>query len=174
MFILKELNAAECEGLASSRSKCNGKRSTHLHDCPCASSRGRKSGVNFAGAIAGVLYCSIIDMASHSSLESRLRERDESRKAAIEQRRVEREAGQRHEETADYYAQEYARKKAAIVELLESAGSLPKDQLTAHFNRVSAELQSLKKFVSDSSVFLPAFDLKSSQQVRNKVIYKVC
>ena len=104
-------------------------------------------------------------MASHSSLENRLRERNESRKAAIEQKRAEREAGQRQEETADYYLQEFARKKAAIVELLESAGSLPKDQLTAHFDHVSEELQSLKKFVSDSSVFLTSFDLKSSQRV---------
>lgn len=104
-------------------------------------------------------------MATQSSLESRLRERNESRKAALEQRRAEREAGQRHEETADYYIQEFARKKAAIVELLESAGTLPKDQLTAHFDHVSEELQSLKKFVSDSTVFLTSFDLKSSQQV---------
>ena len=112
-------------------------------------------------------------MASQSSLESRLKERNESRKAALEQRRAEREAGQRHEETADYYIQEFARKKAAIVELLESAGTLPKDKLTAHFDHVSEELQSLKKFVSDSTVFLTSFDLKSSQQVSrldNKLI----
>ena len=108
-------------------------------------------------------------MASQSSVESRLRERDESRKAALEQRRAEREAGQRHEETADYYIQEYARKKAAIVDLLESASALRKEQLTAHFDRVSEELQSLKKFVSDSTVFLTSFDLKSSQQVLNKL-----
>lgn len=104
-------------------------------------------------------------MASHSSLESRLRERNESRKAALEQRRAEREAGQRQEETADYYIQEFARRKTVIIELLESAGALPKEQLTAHFDRVSEELQSLKKFVSDSTVFLTSFDLKSSQQV---------
>ena len=104
-------------------------------------------------------------MASQSSLESRLRERNESRKAAIEQKRAEREAGQRPEETADYYLQEFARKKASIGELLESASALPKDQLTAHFNDVSEELQCLKKFVSDSTVFLTSFDLKSSQRV---------
>ena len=104
-------------------------------------------------------------MASQSSLESRLRERNEIRKAAVEQRRAEREAGQRQEETADYYIQEFARKKAAIVELLESAGTLPKGQLTVHFDHVSEELQNLKKFVSDSTVFLTSFDLKSSQRV---------
>ena len=104
-------------------------------------------------------------MASQSSLESRLRERNEIRKAAIEQRRAEREAGQRQEETADYYIQEFARKKAAIVELLESADTLPKGQLTVHFDHVSEELQNLKKFVSDSTVFLTSFDLKSSQRV---------
>ena len=99
------------------------------------------------------------------TVEDRLRERDESRKAAIEQKRVEREAGQRREETADYYLQDFAKKKEAIVDLIDSAGTLPKDEMAAHFDSISAELQALKKFVSDSTLFLTAFDLKNSQQV---------
>ena len=104
-------------------------------------------------------------MASKSTVEDRLRERDESRKAAIEQKRVEREAGQRREETADHYLGEFAKKKAAIVDLLESASGLPKGELAARFDDISAELQALKKFVSDSTLFLTAFDLKISQEV---------
>ena len=106
-------------------------------------------------------------MASQSSVETRLRERDETRKAAIEQKKAEREAGQRQEETADYYIQEFAKKKAAIVGLLESASDIPKDKLIAHFDHVSSELQTLQKFVSDSTLFLASYDLRSSQLVRS-------
>lgn len=98
-------------------------------------------------------------------METRLREREECRKAALEHKKAEREAGQRQEETADYYLHEFAGKKAAIVDLLDSAGGLPKDELTAHFDRISAELQILKKFVSDSTLFLTSYDLRNSQQV---------
>ena len=104
-------------------------------------------------------------MSSQSRVETRLREREETRKAALEQKKAEREAGQRQEETADYYLHEFAGKKAAIVDLLDSAGGLPKDELTAHFDRISAELQTLQKFVSDSTLFLTSYDLRSSQQV---------
>ena len=104
-------------------------------------------------------------MASQSSVESRLRERDESRKAAIEQKKAEREAGRRQEETSDYYMQEFARKKTAIVSLLDSAARVPKDQLIAHFDHVSSELQALQKFVSNSTLFLASYDLRGSQLV---------
>lgn len=105
-------------------------------------------------------------MTSQSRVEIRLREREESRKAAIEQKKAEREAGQRQEETSDFYLREFSRKKAAIVGLFDSASDLSKDQLTAHFNQISGELQTLQKFVSDSTLFLTSFDLRNSQQVR--------
>ena len=57
---------------------------------------------------------SAYEMASQSRVETRLREREESRKAALEQKKAEREAGQRQEETADYYLHEFARKKTTI------------------------------------------------------------
>lgn len=106
-------------------------------------------------------------MATQSSVESRLRQRDESRKAALEEKKAKREAGQRKEETSDYFIQQFARQKAAIVDLLKVASTLPKDQLMPHFDNISTEVQALQKFVSDSTSFLTAYDLQSSQQVRN-------
>ena len=49
-----------------------------------------------------------------SSIEARLRERDQARKAALEQQRLEKEGSRRKEETAGYFTQQFAAKKTSI------------------------------------------------------------
>ena len=47
-----------------------------------------------------------------SSVEARLKEREEARRAATERRRVERERDKRPEEAAGYFSKQFAAKKA--------------------------------------------------------------
>ena len=49
-----------------------------------------------------------------SSVEARLKEREEARRAATERRRVERERDRRPEEAAGYFSQQFAAKKAGL------------------------------------------------------------
>ena len=53
----------------------------------------------------------------------------------------------------------------AIEALLSSVSEQPQDGLSAHFDKMAAECQALLKFVSDSSLFLASYDLRSSQKV---------
>ena len=46
---------------------------------------------------------------------------------------------------------------------MAAAAALPSDQLTAHFDLISKATQSLQKYVSDSTVFLVKFELRSAQ-----------
>ena len=47
-----------------------------------------------------------------SSVEARLKEREEARRAAVQQRKAERAIGGRPEEAAGYFSQQFAAKKA--------------------------------------------------------------
>lgn len=49
-----------------------------------------------------------------SSVEARLKEREEARRAAAERRRAERESDRRPEETVGYFSQQFAAKKAGL------------------------------------------------------------
>ena len=51
-----------------------------------------------------------------SSVEARLKEREEARRAAAERRRAERETDRRPEEAAGYFSQQFAAKKAGAPE----------------------------------------------------------
>jgi len=49
-----------------------------------------------------------------TSVEARLKEREEARRAAAQQRKAERASGERPEEAAGYFSQQFAAKKAGI------------------------------------------------------------
>ena len=54
-----------------------------------------------------------------SSVEARLKEREEARRAAAERRRAERESDRRPEEVAGYFSQQFAAKKAGTPEICD-------------------------------------------------------
>lgn len=123
-----------------------------------------------------------------SFIPSRLKEREEARRATQEQRKAERKEGKRVEETSDHFNQELEAKKNSkniiiwcvvcggraftklnaflvIRSLLDDANTLPKGDLPSHFEKISSEAQLLQKYISDSTVFITAYDLKTAQQV---------
>lgn len=53
-----------------------------------------------------------------------------------------------------------------ISSLLEEAEGLPKSEIQSHFAKISSECQSIQKLVSDSTLFLSKFDLRTAQDVR--------
>ena len=54
---------------------------------------------------------------------------------------------------------------AAIEELLSGAEDVPQEQLPAHFDSLSTQCHALQKFLSDSTLFLTSYELRTSQQV---------
>lgn len=53
----------------------------------------------------------------------------------------------------------------AIEDLLESAKSLPKDSLAGHFDLIAKDCHSLQRLVSDATLYLTAFELRTAQEV---------
>lgn len=153
-----------------------------------------------------------------SSVEARLKEREEARRATAERRRAERESDRRPEEAAGYFSQQFVAKKtgmsndvidsqaelsklrymrcvmlnsshiigqllpisslcskhhsfqlcfycSAIEELLCAAEDVPQEQLPTHFDSISTQCHALQKFLSDSTLYLTSYELRTSQQV---------
>ena len=63
---------------------------------------------------------------------------------------------------------------SAIEELLSVAGGVGKDGLGKHFDSISSSCQELQKLISDSTVFLTPYDIRTSQQVCVCVCVCVC
>lgn len=53
----------------------------------------------------------------------------------------------------------------AIEGLLEIAKSLPKDGLSEHFDLISKDCHSLQRLVSDATLYLTSFELRTAQEV---------
>ena len=53
----------------------------------------------------------------------------------------------------------------AIEDLLEEAKSLPVNELPGHFDVISKKCQSLQRLVSDATLYLASFELKTAQEV---------
>ena len=54
---------------------------------------------------------------------------------------------------------------AAIEELLCGAEDVPQEQLPTHFDSLSTQCHALQKFLSDSTLYLTSYELRTSQQV---------
>lgn len=59
----------------------------------------------------------------------------------------------------------YALFCTAIEDLLEIAKSVPKDGLPEHFDLISKDCHSLQRLVSDATLYLTAFELRTAQEV---------
>lgn len=101
---------------------------------------------------------------AQADVYTRLRERQEARVSALEQKRSQEQGGKREEETSEFFIQQLEARKNAITSLLSEADSVAKAELPVHFEKISSECQNIQKLVSDSTVFLTSWDLKTSQK----------
>ena len=49
--------------------------------------------------------------------------------------------------------------------MLSSAAEIPRDQVQQRFHEIANEVQALQKYLTDSTLFLTAYDVRTSQEV---------
>ncbi|XP_066217508.1 tubulin-specific chaperone C [Saccopteryx leptura] len=88
----------------------------------------------------------------------RLQRREQERQLEVERRKQKRQNQEVEEEKSDFIAATFARERAAVEELLAGGESVER------LEEVAARLQGLQKLLSDSVLFLPAYDVRQGQE----------
>ena len=97
----------------------------------------------------------------------KLQKRYDARVAEVQKRKEEREEATAEHENVDYFSENFSKAVDDMKKQLESTSEVPKKDLQHHFDALSVSLQKLQKFVTESTIFLPAYDIQKCQEVVN-------
>nr|AIY54297.1 beta-tubulin C [Colaphellus bowringi] len=75
-------------------------------------------------------------------------------------------------EKLDFFERMLAEKQNYIEEMISIAKSVPKIELSNHFNEISKEILTLQKYVAASNIFLRNYDLKKCQYILQELTSK--
>ncbi|XP_013383987.1 tubulin-specific chaperone C [Lingula anatina] len=100
----------------------------------------------------------------------RLQRRDEERLQDLQKKKEDKEKITSDTENTVFFNENFNAAKAKIeADLMRSDDITGKSELTDHFDALVVAVQSLQKFVSDSTLFLPKYEIRSSQDVVNRL-----
>lgn len=103
------------------------------------------------------------------NISRKLQEREEERLKVASQRREESEKYSSENESTEFYKKTVDSGAQEIRDGLGAAGDQAQNTLAAFFDELSCKLSTLQKFVSDSTMFLTAFDLGQSQNLLKEI-----
>ncbi|XP_043917838.1 tubulin-specific chaperone C [Protopterus annectens] len=98
-----------------------------------------------------------------SKIPEWLLKRDMERQQEIDRKKQERESQAVKEEKSSFFNSNFYTEKSSIDAMLQSCCSIPKADLPMHFEAMTVKLQQLQKFLNDSVMFLPSYDLRQAQ-----------
>ena len=104
-----------------------------------------------------------------TEMTGRLQKRDDSRVAHIQRRKEEKDSSAAANENVDFFGEHFAEARTVIETGLQNCGNLTKSQLTEHFDKLAVELQKMQKFLSDSTMFLPSYQVQKAQETLNRL-----
>lgn len=105
-----------------------------------------------------------------SMVTDRLYKRESERQADVQKKREEKEATISLKENANYFTENFTKEKEGIErDVLACDSSTDKNELTSKFDSFSQRLTKLQKFVTESTLFLPAYDLNKAQEALSKL-----
>ena len=93
----------------------------------------------------------------------KLQKRDDERLAEIERKREEKLINSSALESTSYFVTNFSKFKNDLESGLVACESLDKNKLVDHFDKLSTMHQQLQKFLTDSVMFLPAYDVQQAQ-----------
>lgn len=96
-------------------------------------------------------------------IPERLLKRDLERQEAVERRKEEKESQAVTEEKGDFFSRTFNSEKAEIQDLLSGCSELDRDKASEILEEVTLKIQQLQKFLNDSVVFLPQYELRQAQ-----------
>lgn len=100
-------------------------------------------------------------------VKQRLAKRNEERLQTIEKRKL--ESGQKTdpEESKDMFLSTFSKEHGELEDLLKNIDIIGENKIADHFEKLSTKCQQLQKFLADSSMFLPSYNIKASQDRLN-------
>ena len=102
-------------------------------------------------------------------VSKKLQEREDERLKAASKRREESEKYSSKDESTAFFQKSLDDGVREIRESLASGGDKPQNELTVFFDSLSCKLATLHKFVTDSTMFLSAYDLGQSQNLLKEI-----
>lgn len=95
-------------------------------------------------------------------LPERLRKREAERKAALEKKKQDKD--ETIKDNVQHFVSEFTKGKLEIEDKISDLGDVKEENLNSAFDELNTAIQKLQKLVSDSVLFLPSYNLQSSQQ----------
>lgn len=102
-------------------------------------------------------------------LREKLEKRQEERLSELDRRKQERAKQTRPEENPESLMYTFVKEKDIVEKMLLDSAQVEKNVLREHFDELTRKSQLLQKFLSDSLLFLPSYDVKQLQRQVNKL-----
>ena len=103
----------------------------------------------------------------------KLKKREEERIAGVSRRKLEKDNVASAQENFEYFSDNFNKEKLMLEKRLESCDSLPKIDLQSEFDSITQDFQKLQKFISDSTMFLPPFELEKALEQLKKTYMQI-
>ncbi|XP_065908728.1 tubulin-specific chaperone C-like isoform X2 [Dysidea avara] len=94
-------------------------------------------------------------------IPERLRQREAERKALLEKKKQVKDASA--EDSIKRFSLDFAKRKLDIESQLSNSSNVKQEELQLFFDEVNVAIQQLQKLVTDSTMFLTSYDLRTSQ-----------
>lgn len=106
-------------------------------------------------------------------MADKLQKRQEERLAELQRKKDEKSLGTSTQETAKFFIDNFAKEKKDLEIELAKCDSLDKQYLVDKFDALSIMHQKLQRFLTESTIFLPSYDVKQSQEALTKLHIKI-
>ena len=102
-------------------------------------------------------------------MTGKLQKREDERLEDVQRRKDESESSKAANESTDLFLKKFSQAKSQVEEMLEKSNGLSKTQLTPHFDEILVLITKMQKYMTDSMIFLTAFDGRKAQESVGKI-----
>lgn len=102
-------------------------------------------------------------------IADKLQKREDERLADIQRRKDEKSVISSSQESSKYFYEQFSTEKKDLENELSSCDSSDKSELITKFDELSVKFQKLQRFLTESTMFLPSYDVQQSQDILNKL-----
>ncbi|KAK3090463.1 hypothetical protein FSP39_012105 [Pinctada imbricata] len=103
------------------------------------------------------------------AVAEKLKKREFERQAEVTKRKLELDSATPAQENADYFSTKFGEVKSLLEKRIQTCESLPQSELTSEFDAINESFRLLQKYMADSTMFLPKYDVKIAQEALNQL-----
>ena len=101
--------------------------------------------------------------SKRATVTDRLQKRDEERLADLQKRKEVKDSTTASNETLDFFLSKFEVSKNEVDSLLDQSDSVEKAMMSSHFDDIQREYEALQRFVTDNTLYLPAYEITKAQ-----------